>query len=176
MRLFIAINFEPEIKDRLMEISKELQNRSIKGSFTFENNLHLTLAFIGETAKLTETKKAMDAVFEKPFGLCLNGLGKFRRLGGDIYWVGVERNEALLRIYQQIYTKLTAEGFALENREYTPHLTLGRQVILQENQTLDDLGKMFLPISQKVEGISLMKSERINGRLTYTEIYARKLS
>jgi 2'-5' RNA ligase len=48
MRLFYAVNFEPAVKKRLIDIQDALRAQVVRGRFTHEDNLHLTLAFIGE--------------------------------------------------------------------------------------------------------------------------------
>ena len=45
MRLFIAITLESAIKDRLCTMAKALAESSLSGSFTRQENMHLTLAF-----------------------------------------------------------------------------------------------------------------------------------
>ena len=63
MRLFIAINFDPETKRKLLEVQHRLRELG-KGNFSREDNLHLTLAFIGEVPmeRLEDVKAAMDQV------------------------------------------------------------------------------------------------------------------
>lgn len=175
MRLFIAINFNEEIKNQLCEAIHHLKEYAVQGSFTRCENLHLTLLFIGETARVNEVKQAMETIKAQTFTLHIGGLGKFRRDGGDIYWKGAEKTQELISVYQQLFDALAKIGFHLENREYKPHLTLGREVILQEDFDKNDFEKDTPPMSMQVEKISLMKSERINGKLTYTEIYAKEL-
>ena len=48
MRLFIAINLSSEIRDALMKVQDEMFDRGVRGNFTPEANMHLTLAFIGD--------------------------------------------------------------------------------------------------------------------------------
>ncbi len=175
MRLFIAINFTDEMKEQLSGTIRHLKEYAVQGNFTRNENLHLTLAFIGETARVNEVKQAMNGIWAESFLLNISGLGKFRRDGGDIYWKGAEKTPELLSVYQQLFQVLTAMGFHLENREYKPHLTLGREVILQEGFDKNAFEKEIPKMSMKVEKISLMKSERINGKLVYTEIYAKTL-
>jgi 2'-5' RNA ligase len=175
MRLFIAINFTGEMKNQLCGAIRHLKEYAVQGNFTRCENLHLTLVFIGETAKVNEVKRAIDTVQAYPFTLNIGGLGKFRRDGGDIYWKGAEKTQELILVYQQLFDALTKVGFHLENREYKPHLTLGREVILKEDFDKDAFEKDIPNMSMQVQKISLMKSERINGKLTYTEIYAKDL-
>ncbi len=175
MRLFIAINFEEEIKNRLCEAIGYLRENSLQGNFTGRENLHLTLVFIGETQREEEIRRAMDAVRAEPFALKIGGLGLFKRQGGDLYWMGVEAGSTLTAVYSQLYDELSRSGFRLESRAYKPHLTLGREVVLQDGFDRGAFDKAFPQMTVQAEKISLMKSERIGGRLVYTEIYARRL-
>ena len=48
MRLFIAIHFPDEIKAILAEIRDSLKEAALQGNFSLDENLHLTLVFLGE--------------------------------------------------------------------------------------------------------------------------------
>ena len=48
MRLFIAINFDENMLDALTEIQDDLRRCGVKGHYTPRENLHMTLAFLGE--------------------------------------------------------------------------------------------------------------------------------
>ena len=176
--MFIAINLNEEIKDYLMSAIHVLHRGSRKGNFTHRENLHLNLVFLGETAneKLDDVKKALDKIESKPFWLGLKGFGRFRRNGGDIHWAGIETNESLFGIQRELASNLAKSGFLIEQRTYSPHLTLGREIRLRESE-VDLDGEFSGPApSMMVKRVSLMKSERINGRLTYTEIYGKDLT
>lgn len=68
MRLFIAINLSDAMKDALINTQCEMYDRGVRGNYTKEENLHLTLAFIGE---YPEPQVVMDALRPCPFGpLC----------------------------------------------------------------------------------------------------------
>ncbi len=177
MRLFIAVNLNEEIRDYLSEAIEKVKRCSAGGTFSRRENLHLTLVFLGEVSEglLGAVKSAMNRINEKPFLLSIEGFGKFRRRGGDIHWAGVSGNDALFLIQKLLSTELKKAGFSLEDREYSPHLTLGREIRIPDTSmdpygSLAD-GKREMTVSK----ISLMKSERINGRLVYTEIYERIL-
>lgn len=176
MRLFIAINFDQPVKDILVESIQNLKQHSKSGNFTHRENLHLTLVFIGETTKLDIIKKAMDKVDADKFILDISDFGSFKRNGGDIYWIGVEKNNTLLSIFNQLYKLISDYGFKIDNREYNPHLTFGREVILEDSFNIDEFINSLPKIQTQVKKISLMKSERINGKLTYTEIYKKDLN
>jgi len=177
VRLFIAINFNEEIKDKLSDIMQRLKKVALKGKFTHRENLHLTVVFIGEVApeKISSVKAAMDKLDVKSFMLSINDLGSFKRDGGDIYWIGVGKNNTLSSINDQLFTELVKAGFRIEKREYKPHLTLGRQVVVDDNFDRNRFSKSIPAMKMEVKKISLMKSERINGKLTYTEIFSKTL-
>lgn len=175
MRLFLAINFSKEVKDQIMSVITRLKPSTVQGRFTLLDNLHLTLVFIGETNKVECIKQAMDAIDANCFDLQISGFGKFRRDGGDIYWLGVEKNESLYQIQKQLSDSLKRAGFAIENRAYKPHLTLGREVIPTREFNEKEFARTIPPMQMYVNRISLLESERINGKLTYTEIYGKEL-
>lgn len=175
LRLFISINFDDRMKDSLYGCIQRLKEGSVRGNFTRRENLHLTLAFLGETSKAGSAKQAMDDAAGEPFELSIGGFGRFPRSGGDIYWIGVKNSEELSVINSRLGKTLRREGFVLETREFKPHLTLGREVVPAPGFDRGAFAQSVPPMSMKVEKISLMKSDRLNGRLTYTEIYAKQL-
>ena len=167
MRLFIAINFNTKTRSRLVEQRDELHAVSEKGRFSAPENLHLTLAFLGECDKkqLTAVKSAMDKVEFKPFEIGIGSIGRFKRTGGDIWWAGVSENEHLTELHRKLTKRLTESGFRTEERKFSPHITLGREVITNASPGIIE------KFGQTVNKIELMKSERIAGKLTYTAIY-----
>ncbi len=176
MRLFIAINFDDQIKNRLYEITQRLRSASSQGNFTLRENFHVTVVFIGETKKINIIKQIMDKINVEPFDIVLGKLGKFQRNSGSIYWIGVEKNEYLSSVYDQLAKELICAGFNIDKRDFRPHLTLGREVKLPEEFDENVFSKTIPTMTFRVEKISLMKSERINGKLTYTEIYGKELT
>jgi 2'-5' RNA ligase len=172
MRLFYAVNFEPAVIKRLVDIQDALRAQVVRGSFTLEDNLHLTLAFIGEVPedRSGPLRRIAETFQMAPFELRLNGLGRFRREGGDILWLGIAENRSLVSIYNKLSEQIAGAGFKLEKRTFTPHLTLARQARLRPEFDLSAYSRRLEPIDTEVKKVSLMKSERLNGRLTYTEI------
>ena len=104
-------------------------------------------------------------------------VGHFNNREGDTWWAGLAPNQALLTMQNDLAKQLRLEGFALENRRFSPHITLARRMKLQ---TAPDKATLLAePILTDGREISLMLSERINGKLTYTPQYvvsANKLS
>jgi 2'-5' RNA ligase len=176
MRLFIAINLNPELKNSLYDIIRRLKDHVVRGNFTRKENLHLTIVFLGETTRVDAVKQAMNNIEASPFTIDTEDLGCFPRRDGDIYWVGLARNNMLYSIYNQLCAELTKHGFAIATRAFRPHLTIGREVIFDRDFEINVFKKTIAPMSMEVNRISLMKSERIGGKLVYTEIYSLQLN
>lgn len=175
MRLFTAITLDSMVKATISRTLLELERHSEKGNFTRLDNLHLTLVFIGETNNIQGAANALDRLAVPGFSLTLEGLGRFRAGRGDLYWMGVRENPPLQLLYSQLYARLSDAGFPLEKRGYRPHLTLGRNLVFQSGFDWEAYGLSLPPLRADVTKASLMKSEHINGILTYTEMYKKDL-
>ena len=66
MRLFIAINFNDSTLKKLLAVQEELKNKAVKGRFSWPENLHLTLAFLGECDE-AGLEAAIDAMAKSAF-------------------------------------------------------------------------------------------------------------
>ncbi len=172
MRLFFALNFGGGVKDALSAVQNDLRRQALSGNFTLFENLHLTLVFIGEvTGKPADILLGITrGIRFKPFELRFDHIGRFKRDGGDLIWVGVEKSAPLLSLYELVAVQVRAAGIAVETRPYTPHLTLARGVRLRDGFSLTDYSRTLKPITAQVRAASLMKSERRNGRLAYAEL------
>ena len=144
-----------------------LKKSGASGNFTKEENLHLTLAFIGETDRDADAKEALKELDSAPFDIRFGGCGCF----GDILWAGIDRNPALDKLAQQVQSALRERGFQIEKRKFVPHITLVRRF------SAGTLNRPNVPAMQmRVHRVSLMKSERIGGKLVYTEIFGKELA
>ena len=62
MRLFIAICFDENMLDSLTEIQDDLIRCGVKGNYTARENLHMTLAFIGDYDDPEQIEEVMQNV------------------------------------------------------------------------------------------------------------------
>ena len=154
---------------------EELEKHTVSCRLTSWENLHLTLAFLGEVRCPDKACRALDQIEADAFSLKVCGWGKFPREGGDLYWAGVNRSKPLEQVHRKLTQSLLAQGFSLEDRPFHPHLTLARQVRENPNFPFDLPHRQLGPFEMKVPGISLMKSERKQGRMEYTELYQKPL-
>lgn len=131
MRLFVALKLSEPVLDRLSKTTRELKTHAVSGRFSHRENLHLTLAFIGETTNVSGAKQALSQISAPAFEMTIAGGGRFKRDGGDIVWAGVEKNRSLEQLAAQVQALLRKKGFVLQERPFAAHLTLGREVILE---------------------------------------------
>ena len=179
MRLFIAINFNDIVKTQLDQLTTKIKKNTRTGTFTRKENFHLTLVFLGEVEKpdrvMEAMNKTMEEITRERFSLSIENIGRFSRKEGDLYWVGIQRNQRLNEIQKVLTKHLKLEGFVLEEREFKPHLTLGRKISFHSEEEKKKLLEQLEPIAKietSVDRISLMKSERIKEKLVYTELYS----
>ncbi len=176
MRVFVAIELQEEVKGYLSRIQQIAVRHSSRGNFTARDNLHLTVRFIGEVdlSLLSEIKAAITAAAGeiKPFDLYTAGLGYFPRKNRVILWTGVKGDITSLRqLYAGVEKHLVRIGIPQEDRGYTPHLTLGREIVLNSSVEAIEGELRFETKSIIVQRLSLMDSCREDGKLVYRPIY-----
>ena len=175
MRLFICIDLEKDHLDVLERLKGNLKEESKKGRFAKREHMHLTLSFLGEVEdeRLEDVIQAMDRVDFRHFKLHMSGLGWFQKRSGKIYWVGLERSERLLKLQKDLHNELLDLGFELEKREYTPHITIGRDVRVADDFNPSRYTEMVQGMPIKVESITLKKSENKGSGVIHTTLYSR---
>jgi 2'-5' RNA ligase len=70
-------------------------------------------------------------------------------------------------LQREVEHKLALCGFEMDERKYSPHITLSREVVADMSLWRIE------PFGETVTSIELMKSERIGGKLTYTAIFSK---
>ena len=125
MRLFVGLDLPWPIREQFDRL-----DGSIPGArFVPEENLHLTLRFIGEVTPVEaeEIDLALTTLRGRAFTLTFTGVGTFAKGGRETQlWIGVERNPALDHLQGKIETALQRAGLPPERRRFTPHVTLAR--------------------------------------------------
>ena len=148
MRTFIAIDLEPEIKKRLLLLVENLKKLSQNIRWVNREGMHLTLKFLGEInpEKVRPVEGVLKDISEQyhPFPLRLKGTGWFPpgKKNPRVFWVGVETETSLFSLQSQLEKSLEKLGFPKEERDFHPHLTLGRVKMPSGlHQTLSELEK-----------------------------------
>ena len=165
MRLFIAINLSEEMKEGLLEAQGAMMEMGVGGNYTKPENLHLTMAFIGEFGDPDLVKEVVESIDFAPFSLAFDGVGTFRSL----WWAGVEKSDQLHRLAKRLRRALAEAGIPFDRKKFSPHITLIRRPDRPlDGQILDriDLGGG----SMIVDHLSLMRSDRGKHGMIYTEL------
>ncbi len=161
MRLFIAIRLSEDMKKELVRFMHELKKQGVEGNFVPAQNLHMTLAFIGEYDNPSKVKEILKSLPAPEFRLSLTDTGTF----GNILWMGVKGNQKLKTYAKDIRAALKANGIPCDQEKFVPHITLVRKY------TVKKPWKVSSPKPEMtVKGASLMKSEQKDGRTVYKEL------
>jgi 2'-5' RNA ligase len=130
VRLFFSLPLPDEVKEKLRPILEAARKVSGDGvGFTNVEQLHFTLAFLGEQPGAEEALAAGESLREAAaFELVLSGVGAFPSATRPrVLWMGVTAGgDEMVAAARRLRAALEQRGFALEKREFRPHLTLGR--------------------------------------------------
>jgi RNA 2',3'-cyclic 3'-phosphodiesterase len=130
VRLFVAIKIPDEIRQTLTAFSKGLRAAAPHAKWVRAENLHVTLKFLGETevAKLEQIVTLLKEVRStEPVALEFRGLGSFpNEKRPRVFWAGMDSSANLKSLALDIDRTLHGTGFPLEEKPFTPHLTLAR--------------------------------------------------
>ncbi len=133
IRTFIAVALSDRIRQGCIDLQKELAQTAGPVKWVTEENFHITLHFLGEVNELDlvsicrVVQKKSQRV--EPFRLTIGSLGCFptpRR--PKVLWAGVtEGLKELTKLHSSMEEPLQELGcYRREERQYSPHLTLGR--------------------------------------------------
>ena len=125
MRLFVAISLPDDLRMRLAGLTNGLPG----ARWISEDNLHLTLRFLGELdgAAASDLDEALAGIHMPAFEVAIRGVNHF----GDgrnlrALWAGVEPNPELTRLHDKIEQAVIRSGLPPNRRKFTPHVTLAR--------------------------------------------------
>jgi 2'-5' RNA ligase len=123
-RLFVAIRPPGPIIDRLIDAMDD----SPELGWVPEDNLHLTLRFIGEVERPlgNDIAAALGRIRFAPFELWLSGVGRFDRRSGGAVWAGIEPRKPVAELAAKVDRACVAAGLEPEHRAFHPHITLAR--------------------------------------------------
>ena len=164
MRLFIAIDLSQPMKKSLVDVMHEMKKQGIQGNYVPMQNLHLTLAFIGESSQVEDIKAIMDSLPVEKARLSFDGYGYF----GDLMWIGIKGNQKIKKYVADLRKALREGGIPCDQSKFEPHVTLLRKL---KGKRPADLAVPSADMT--VTKISLMRSDMKDGKRVYKEIYAR---
>ncbi|HHZ18613.1 MAG TPA: RNA 2',3'-cyclic phosphodiesterase [Acholeplasmataceae bacterium] len=160
MRIFIGIKPEDCLKE-ILEIQESFRSLSLPGNYTFPDNIHMTLLFLGELdeAAVSAVKVALRQIEYPRFDIHINKLKNLR----DMIVLEAAREPELMELQEKVRLAVAGRDIRTDDRPFYPHITLIRQC----NHRTDE------PVRLKtmVREVILFSSERINNRLTYVPLF-----
>ena len=127
MRLFIALDIDPEIRQRITAFRNQMRQLAPSVRWVGPETFHVTLQFLGETKKLDEIRHALQPVKSPPLQISFRSAGFVPNPKAPrVFWVGIEGDQRLQELVNRISEALLPLGFKREPGPFTPHLTLAR--------------------------------------------------
>ncbi len=184
IRTFIAIDVPEKIKEQIFEVEKELIKSCNEGvKWEEKEKFHITLKFLGDV-----NENAIDSIYDVlsenltgfgKFSVIYKGVGCFPDLKRPrVIWIGCEDPSGKLFELQKIVEEKMSElGFEKEDKEYHPHVTLGR---VKNPRNISNLIKKIESINFESEAgevteVLIMKSDLKPSGSVYTVLRKIKL-
>jgi 2'-5' RNA ligase len=171
MRLFVAVEIEPQVINATLALIRRLQTRAARVAplaritWLTADRLHVTVRFIGhvDDEKAEDIRRTLGQPPDiAPFDLTVAGVGTFPPKGSArVVRAGLTGGcVRLLAVEGVISERLARVGIAPEARPYSPHLTLGRireAAGLRAAALLDGVRETVLGTT-RVDAITLFES------------------
>lgn len=124
MRTFIALPLPDDVAAGLVALTQPLN----AGRAVPEDNLHLTLVFLGEVAPeaLDDLHLELEALAWRPFPLRLAGLEAFGGARPTVLVVRGEGGPALADLQRAVARAVRRAGIETRRERFAPHVTLAR--------------------------------------------------
>lgn len=125
MRLFIAIEIQDDIKSMIGSLRVYIPG----ARWVPVEQLHLTLAFLGEVEESTAglLTESLSQIKSPDFDLRFTGAGCFPdRHRPRVLWIGLEPKPLLMAIAARVRESVFSCGILQEERRFSPHITLAR--------------------------------------------------
>jgi len=127
MRLFVALDIDPDIRERITAFRDQLRRLAPGVRWVGPETYHVTLQFLGETKKLAEIRDTLVKVNSSPVTLSFHGAGFFPTPKSPrVFWIGIEGDEHLQTLADSLARALQPLEFERDHDVFTPHLTLAR--------------------------------------------------
>lgn len=171
MRCFFCFELPDEVQRNMVEFYDSVNNQA-HVKWVERSNLHITLKFLGnvEKSSLPKIKTRAQAAIENQssFQINIDKLGCFPHMGfPKIIWFGSSSApREIHRLHDQLEEQLNKLGFSKENRDYVPHVTLGR--------TKDKNNDKIKGLGEKLQNITMEESWKVTvNKLTLMESQLR---
>ena len=163
MRLFISLNFDANTVESLCNLQSMLRDNGVEGNFTKPQNLHMTLAFIGEYGKPDDVLDVMEEVPFRYIPICFSDVYVHR----EMVLVSIAHNPGLESYVRRLRRALAEKGIPFDRKNFNPHITLVRKAVLKNGLPDNLLKNSGLRITD-ADLVSLMQSTQGKNGMIYT--------
>ena len=189
MRLFIALDIDDGIRERITRFLEGVRGFAPDARWVRPESLHVTLKFIGEKPEeiVAEIERALSQVKPEPFEMTFRGYGFFPGAkAARVFWIGIESDPRLASLAQAVDEAVVGLGIPKEDHAFSPHLTLARGgggSGAPKRQKNDRPNLRFVKLQEKLTAMStpefgtmtareffLYKSQPSRGGSLYTKI------
>lgn len=188
IRAFIALDLSTEILQRLEEVTRQLKPR-LPGAavrWVAVKNIHLTLKFLGDVSdanlpvlyEILQKEADQRAAFEIQVG----GFGAFPSIHRPrVIWIGVQAPPDLVALQHGIDTETARVGYTGDERDFSPHLTLGR---VARNASSEESRQIAAGLSHiqignlglaRIQAVHFYRSDLTPQGSIYTRLYSAPL-
>lgn len=129
MRLFIALDIDDAIRERIARFVEGVRNFAPDARWVRPESLHVTLKFIGEQpdAVVGKIKQELGNITAVTSQIHFHGYGFFPTpKSARVFWVGIDSGPQLAQLAAIVDHKMASLGIPREDRLFSPHLTLAR--------------------------------------------------
>jgi len=188
LRAFLASELPPDLQDTIRTATAGLRDM-LRGDlirWVPERNVHLTLKFLGDVSpsSLDLIKQMMlsEAAQYSAFDAQVEGLGCYPNARRPrVLWVGLRAPAELVSLQRGIEAAAARLGYESDEREFSPHLTIGR---VRQNASSTDLQSIRAALdgmhigwlgTARVDAVHLFKSELRPEGSVYTRLFSAPL-
>ena len=193
IRAFIAIEIPIELQKQLDQLinrlKKQITLRIVR--WVPAGNIHVTLKFLGEVAPIQLESLSQLLINQagkySAFNLSVGGLGAFPSVAKPrVLWVGIQAPPTLAILQKEIENESLQLGFPLEDRGFSPHLTLAR---INQNASFEEIRSVGNSLTASVNSptnqslgsflvgqIHIFRSDLQPGGAVYTRIGSAPLT
>lgn len=168
-RIFFAIWPDNDAQKRLAGLAKQLRLESLCGGRKIKaENIHLTLVFVGKVnpdslKALYDAGDRINQLSSPAFDLVIDEI-RYWKHNHIVYLAPGKVPHELVNLEKALRDAISTAGFSLEQRAYTPHITLMRNALCQA------LPELAEPIPWRVREWTMIKSEQTSNGSVYTPV------
>jgi 2'-5' RNA ligase len=165
MRCFVALWPDDAARERLAAVAREQQRRFPRARAMRAENLHLTLAFIGELdeARAARVAAALGALPFEPFEWTLDAVGAFDR--ARVLWASGPDCAPLAALAQRVRALLDELHVRYDRKPFVAHVTLLRD--LARDDARRAATTIAPPVAWRADRPQLLQSVRRDGQQRY---------